>query len=889
MPYLEISRNGKLYRRTEVDSARAAAGVRIRLDKEVVFVSSSAPARHNEWEACFVEQPSGKSMVEEHRPRFPGYVLLEKIGEGGMGVVWKSRQESTGRPVAVKLLSQRALGSERQQKRFEREVHLAARLEHPNIVRIYDSGLQQGMYFYAMEMIDGATLDRYVTEKALSSVEILKLFVRICEAIHFAHDKGVIHRDLKPSNILITADGQPHVLDFGLAKAIEDENELTISVSGDAAGTPAYMSPEQAEGRHDVVNERSDIFSLGVMLYRLLVGDTPHELTGTRYQVLKRIVDQDVRPPRTRNPEISRELEQILLKALARKPEERYVSVVEMSQAMQAYIANTAGGAVAPAEQQATGRRGLWIAAGVAIALTAIGAVVLLPRRNPSPMARGPENLSDTQPAKAAGGSAPTATEPTARELDPVREASRVEKNETRAPVVAAPAAEPVVSSIPPGIAPGATVDNRPKTPAFHEWAKTPPMGWSSYDVYGDSVTEAEVLANAKYMQEKLLDYGWNYVIVDFGWYDPSANGDTTDLTYKRKGVKLSVDDYGRFIPAVNRFPSSAGGKGFKPLADKIHGMGLKFGIHLLGGIPREASNSGLPIEGSVFTANQAGDSKKTSGWCPDIYGIKENDAAQAWYSSVIKQYAAWGVDYVKGPPDAPDIEFLRYAIDKCGRPIVLSTGHGPADIEKNYTLKTNVNLWRISNSLWDTWPKLNQQFDLFDLWKNTAGPGYWTDGDMIPLGRVAIRCKAGGADHRTSFTKDEQTTLMTLWSLAPSPLILGMNLPDNDAWTLSLLNNYEVITVNQDSLGKQGVRIMINGETEVWKKELKDGSQAIGLFNRGLAQANVTLKWDAAKFTGKMKARDLWQRKDLGVFENQMSLPIPAHGSSLLKLSKAG
>jgi alpha-galactosidase len=245
-------------------------------------------------------------------------------------------------------------------------------------------------------------------------------------------------------------------------------------------------------------------------------------------------------------------------------------------------------------------------------------------------------------------------------------------------------------------------------------------------------------------------------------------------------------------------------------------------------------------------------------------------------------------VDDLGGNYGRADVELIRKAIDKCGRPIVLSVAAGVSKVDFSNTIQTRANLWRISADLWDTWPKLNQQLDLLDSWKNTSGPGHWADLDMIPLGHIAIRCKEGGADRKTRFTKDEQTTLMSLWTLAPSPLILGMNLPDNDAETLSLLTNDEVIAVNQDPLGKQAARIMQNGSTEAWKKELKDGSQAIGLFNRGAAQTNVTLKWDAAKLTGKMSARDLWQRKNLGVFENQLSLPIPAHGAVLLKLAKS-
>jgi alpha-galactosidase len=432
------------------------------------------------------------------------------------------------------------------------------------------------------------------------------------------------------------------------------------------------------------------------------------------------------------------------------------------------------------------------------------------------------------------------------------------------------------------------------KTPAqvihHSDRAQTPPMGWNSYDAFGDSVTEAETLANAAWMQAHLLPVGWDTIVVDFRWYDPQPTGDDRLLYKLRTGAKLEADEFGRLLPAPNRFPSATNGAEFKPLADKLHSMGLKFGIHVMRGVPRQAVLENTKILGGDFSAADAGNTNDRCAWCPDMFGVNNNPAAQAWYDSCAKLWASWGVDYIKvddlsQPYHLPEIEMIRRALDKFAPKIIFSTSPGPTPTSYAGHISANANLWRISGDFWDRWSKLDAQFDLLAQWSGVGAPGHWPDADMIPLGQIAIRSKLGGNPHWTHFTRDEQLTLMSLWSLAPSPLMLGMNLPDNDDWTTALLTNPEVLAVNQDPAGKAAKRIFVPGlKAEVWMRELSGGSHAVGLFNRTGETTKIQLNWEEAGFRAVPKVRDLWLRQDCKK-ENYFSAEIPPHGCVLLRV----
>jgi len=244
-----------------------------------------------------------------------------------------------------------------------------------------------------------------------------------------------------------------------------------------------------------------------------------------------------------------------------------------------------------------------------------------------------------------------------------------------------------------------------PDSLAFLKWAPSPVMGWNSWDCYGPTVTENEVKANADYMAKNMKKYGWQYIVVDIRWYvqNDKAHG------YNEKDAIYVMDDFGRLMPSPVRFPSAANGKGFKPLADYVHSLGLKFGIHIMRGIPIQAVKRNTSILGSKA---KAADIFSTEGQCPwlkDMYTIvAERDGAQAYYNSIFQMYASWGLDFVKVddlsvPYHFKEIEMIRKAIDNTGRKIVLSTSPGETPIMNAKHIESHANMWRIVGDFWDT------------------------------------------------------------------------------------------------------------------------------------------------------------------------------------------
>ena len=417
--------------------------------------------------------------------------------------------------------------------------------------------------------------------------------------------------------------------------------------------------------------------------------------------------------------------------------------------------------------------------------------------------------------------------------------------------------------------------------------APTPPMGWNSYDSYNWNVTEAQVRANADYMRDNLRPFGWQYIVIDWAWYYPGAHTGSPNQD-GNLNPRLRMDGNGRLLPDTTRFPSAAGGNGFKPLADYVHAQGLKFGVHLMRGIPRQAVADNVPILGTSCRANQI-NNNTTAAWLNLMWGLNmSNSCAQAYLDSVFQLFASWGVDYVKVDDIAAptyrqsEVEGYRLAIERSGRPMVLSLSPGPTPLASGAHVQANAHLWRIVNDLWDNWPALDALFDQLRNWTPYRATGAWPDPDMIPIGRLS---KYGpvGSPRYSGLTADEQRTLKTLWSINRAPLMWGGNLVENRAAELALMTNAAVLAVGQNSTNN---RQLVGGTRQVWTADVPGTNHKyVALFNREGAAANVSVNL-ADLGIGSATVTDLWSGANLGTASGTLSRSLPAHGAGLFRLA---
>ena len=421
--------------------------------------------------------------------------------------------------------------------------------------------------------------------------------------------------------------------------------------------------------------------------------------------------------------------------------------------------------------------------------------------------------------------------------------------------------------------------------------ALTPPMGWNSWDSWGLTIDETHFRDSVTWFHNNLQRFSWQYVVVDEGWFAEHPENPVGHMDY-------TMSDDGRYMPAINRFPSAAGGKGFRPLADWVHSQGLKFGIHIIRGIPRDAVNRGLRIAGSHFTAADAADTSDTCEWNSDNYGLRNNKAAQAYYNSVADLYAKWGVDYLKvdcisHPWKADEIHMMQYALHQTGRPIVLSLSPGPTPIEAAQDAVHSAQLWRISDDMWDVWSKPldapqfpqseKNQFALLAKWQPWAAPGHWPDADMLPIGYLGPT-PGWGQPRQSRLSRDEVRTMMTLWSIARSPLFIGTNLLKMDSFTESVLTNPELIAVDQ--YAENSHPVIQKEDTVLWMASAPEhGGDYVAIFNLSDAPQSLSYSWqDLGLQFGHHAVRDLWQREELGRLDH-LEATLPPHASKLFKI----
>ncbi len=422
-------------------------------------------------------------------------------------------------------------------------------------------------------------------------------------------------------------------------------------------------------------------------------------------------------------------------------------------------------------------------------------------------------------------------------------------------------------------------------------------MGWSEWDAYGIDVTEADFRANAAVLAT-LKQYGWQYALIDAGWYMENP------ATPEKESRGYVLDGAGRLTPAANRFPSAADGAGFKPLADWLHARGLKFGIHVMPGIPRQAVMGNLPIAGSNFHAADAADRAQTCSWDKEFFVARDNAAGQAYYDSMIRLYAQWGVDYIKlgcvsdHPAHPSEIRQIGEAIAKAGRPMVLSLSPGPPPPEAMDLVTRYAQMWRVSEEHWDFWTPaagqtghmvgLRQDFDLFAKWASAVKLGHWVDGDVLPGGWLGPH-PAWGQARESRETEDERRTEFALWAVARSPLLLGANLTRLDGFTRSLMTNREVIEINQKALESHPIEKLPAGfeDARVWEAQTRKNGRShsnFAFFNLDDKPVTLHATWAELGLDGSYAARSLWDNRRLPP-SSSIDVALPAHGSAIYQV----
>ena len=451
----------------------------------------------------------------------------------------------------------------------------------------------------------------------------------------------------------------------------------------------------------------------------------------------------------------------------------------------------------------------------------------------------------------------------------------------------------------------------------FEKWAPAPPMGWNSYDAYYGCITESQFKNEVNVLAKKLLPYGYEYAVVDYCWFNPGPKGWNPDnwITFdvgKAYGDNnfggMAIDKYGRLLPALNRFPSAANGKGFKPLADYVHSKGMKFGIHVMRGISREAVEKNMPVYGTNFHAKDIVSYTDSCRWNASMYGVDATKpGAAAYYQSLLNLYASWGVDFIKVDDilspiyHKGEIELIRKAIDKCGRKIVLSLSPGDALMGYAKHVDNNANMYRMANDVWDRWEDILHIFDMTNDWSSFIGNGSWPDADMIPIGKLCLtgypeahtNPNAEKREHFSFLSYDEQKTFMTLWCMARSPLMWGGSALYSSDSAFAVLTNKDILHIQKNSFNNHQVYMTnygqraFNKDYRIWVAEDATSQiKYVALFNLKDVMANITFNTQWELWKGKFKGTELWTKEITNVNKDVLAGEnIPPHGVKVFKL----
>ena len=445
------------------------------------------------------------------------------------------------------------------------------------------------------------------------------------------------------------------------------------------------------------------------------------------------------------------------------------------------------------------------------------------------------------------------------------------------------------------GGAPAAGVPRR-----IRELAPRPPLGWNSFDSYGVYLHEEAAMANLEAMAVKLKPFGYEYFVVDNGWFGEYKLVPGTRYAAEKHAADVRINEYGLLQPSKTYFPN-----GMKRLIDRAHGLGLKFGVHLMRGIPRKAVEQDVPIQGTKYTARQAANTASTCQWCHYNYGVNmEHPAGQAFLNSLVNQLAGWGIDLIKTDDLVPfpdEIEGFAKAIEQCGREMVLSLSPGGKYRMTALPYYRRGNMLRVTEDIWDRQSDLDKAFEAWRRWQGRECPGFWIDLDMIPFGQLQMMSPkehaiAGGAKlagvgnkRMSELSQDQMRTFITQRAMAASPLMVGGDLPTLDAFSLSLLTNREMLACDQN--GVMGMLVWEKDGVEVWQTPERTtvGRGWLGIFNRTGKEQSVSL---GAKELGLEASRryaveGVWEAEKLVLGDAGRAWRVAANGVGFYRFAR--